>query len=121
VSVNVAREGSRVRLAVTDTGPGIPAADLPHVFDRFYRADKARSREQGGTGLGLAIAHWIVERHNGHIAVKSIVGVGTEVSVDLPGLSADEAIEDTVFQNPTSGETVETAKRTSEAEGPSTL
>lgn len=63
--------GSFVRITVADTGPGIPPADLPHVFDRFWRADKSRSREQGGSGLGLAIARKLVEAHGGQIGVES--------------------------------------------------
>ena len=90
VAVKLAHEGKILRLTVTDTGHGIPPEALPHVFDRFYRVDKARSREQGGTGLGLAIARWIVEQHHGHIALSSVVGHGTEVTVDLPALTADD-------------------------------
>ena len=60
------------------------AADAPHVFDRFYRSDPARTRQSGGTGLGLAIARWIVERHGGHIDLLSREGVGTRMTVCLP-------------------------------------
>jgi signal transduction histidine kinase len=84
VDVGVARGNSGVRLTVADSGEGIPAADLPHIFDRFYRVDKARSREQGGTGLGLAIARWIAEAHGGSINLASKPGQGTTVTVDLP-------------------------------------
>jgi len=72
------------RLEIEDTGIGISPEDLPHVFDRFYRGDKARVRREGGTGLGLAIARWIVERHGGKIKVDSKLSVGTLVSVTLP-------------------------------------
>ncbi len=72
------------RLIVEDTGIGIPAEDLPHVFERFYRVDKARSREVGGSGLGLAIAKWIVDAHRGTIEVSSDPGVGTRFTVSLP-------------------------------------
>jgi two-component system sensor histidine kinase CiaH len=84
VKVAVASSGGRAQLTVSDTGRGIPAAALPHIFDRFYRAEKARSREMGGTGLGLAIAHWIVDAHKGDIKIESAEGSGTTVSVQLP-------------------------------------
>ncbi|REE78731.1 phospho-acceptor domain-containing protein [Paenibacillus taihuensis] len=71
-------------LEIEDTGIGIAAEHLPHVFDRFYRADKARTRQEGGTGLGLAIAKWIVDRHGGKLRVESKLGVGTRVVVTLP-------------------------------------
>ena len=88
VSVRLTADGSGVRLAVADNGHGIPAADLPHVFDRFYRVDKARSREMGGTGLGLAIARWIAEEHGGTIRLESTAGEGTTVTVELPAVAA---------------------------------
>jgi signal transduction histidine kinase len=69
---------------IRDTGIGIPTADLPHIFERFYRADEARSRETGGSGLGLAIAQWVVEAHRGSICVRSAVGQGSIFSVSLP-------------------------------------
>jgi signal transduction histidine kinase len=71
-------------LRVTDQGEGIPATSLPHVFDRFYRADRSRSRNSGGAGLGLSICKAIVERSNGAIQIQSTVGAGTEVTVTLP-------------------------------------
>jgi two-component system sensor histidine kinase CiaH len=86
VSVGVIRHNGRAHVRVTDTGEGIPSVDLPHIFERFYRADKARNRESGGTGLGLAIAKWIVDAHRGEIGVKSAEGKGTEVDVSLPAL-----------------------------------
>jgi signal transduction histidine kinase len=73
-----------VRISVADTGIGIAEQDLPHVFDRFWRADKARSREQGGAGLGLSIAHWIVDMHHGTISVQSKLGGGSIFEVNLP-------------------------------------
>ena len=67
-----------------DTGKGIGAEDLPHVFERFYRGEKSRSRATGGAGLGLAIASGIVEAHGGHMGIESTVGQGTRVWFTLP-------------------------------------
>jgi signal transduction histidine kinase len=69
---------------IRDTGEGISARDLPHVFDRFYRGEKSRNRTTGGAGLGLAIAKGIVEAHGGRIQVESTVGQGTCFSFSLP-------------------------------------
>jgi signal transduction histidine kinase len=71
-------------VSVRDTGPGIPAEHLPFLFDRFYRVDSGRSREQGGSGLGLNIARWVAESHGGQISVASEPGVGTTFTVRLP-------------------------------------
>ena len=78
-----ARDGHAVA-SVLDSGIGIGAADLPHVFDRFWRADKARSREEGGAGLGLSIAKWIVEMHGGNISVRSELGKGSVFEIRVP-------------------------------------
>lgn len=84
IAIKATRVSDRVRVSVSDTGIGIPKNDVPRLFDRFYRVDKARSRAQGGTGLGLAIAKEIISRHNGSIEVESEVGKGTTVTVVLP-------------------------------------
>jgi heavy metal sensor kinase len=84
VSVAVRREGQMAVVAIADTGVGIPAEDIPYIFERFYRVDKSRSRADGGTGLGLAICRHIAEAHGGKIEVESRVGVGSTFSVWLP-------------------------------------
>ncbi|MCL6549267.1 MAG: HAMP domain-containing histidine kinase [Alicyclobacillus sp.] len=84
VSVQAAKAGRFVRVVVEDTGEGIPAADLPHIFERFYRVDKARSRRQGGTGLGLAIVKELVELYGGTIAADSEPGQGTAMTFTVP-------------------------------------
>jgi two-component system OmpR family sensor kinase len=84
VTLALNRDDEWVRVDVVDTGVGIPAEDLPHIFDRFYRVDKARSRAMGGTGLGLSIAHWIAEAHGGQLSVVSEVGKGSTFTVKLP-------------------------------------
>jgi len=84
VRLSLSKDKSWAQLVVSDTGIGIPAEDLPHIFERFYRVDKARSRAQGGSGLGLAIAKWVVQAHGGAIKVDSVVGEGTTFTVTLP-------------------------------------
>ncbi len=86
IEICVRRDGGWLRIEVKDTGEGIGAEHLPYVFERFYRADYARSRQRGGMGLGLAIAKAIVEAHNGKISVTSegVPGKGTTFTVELP-------------------------------------
>jgi signal transduction histidine kinase len=93
VTLGLCRVNEWVRLTVSDTGVGIPPADQPHVFERFYRVDKARSRALGGAGLGLSIAQRIVQMHAGRIEVSSdgIPGHGSTFSVWLP-LASDKAL-----------------------------
>jgi len=84
ISLQAAVNGDRVRIGVVDQGIGIPEADLPRIFERFYRADKARSRELGGTGLGLSIVKHIAQLHGGTVEAESEPGKGTTISVLLP-------------------------------------
>lgn len=84
VALSIERQNGSAIFSVEDTGIGIPQEDIGRVFDRFYRVDKARSREIGGTGLGLAIARWIAELHRGKISVKSEVDKGSVFTVELP-------------------------------------
>ncbi len=86
VSVSLLREGDAAAIRVRDTGMGIAQEDLPHIFKRFYRADRARARDEGGTGLGLAIARWVAEEHGGQIEAESETGKGTTFTVRLPAL-----------------------------------
>ncbi|MBN2707145.1 MAG: HAMP domain-containing protein [Deltaproteobacteria bacterium] len=84
VDLSLKNQPGGVEIAVADTGIGIPEADIPRIFDRFYRADKARSRQYGGSGLGLSIVKWIVESHQGTIRVDSVVGEGSVFRVFFP-------------------------------------
>jgi len=84
IRVALARRGQQAVVIVEDTGEGIAAEDLPHIFERFYRGDRSRRRGDGGTGLGLAIARWIAEKHGGAIAAASQPGSGTTMTVRLP-------------------------------------
>lgn len=77
-------DAARVQFSVRDDGPGIPAEAVARIFERFYRVDKARSREQGGTGLGLAIVKNVVQEHGGEVRVESTPGSGTEFFITLP-------------------------------------
>ncbi len=84
VEARIDSSGESALLEIRDTGIGIPSEDLPHIFERFYRADPARGSERGGAGLGLAIAHWIVQNHGGEIAVESSPRYGSMFRVSLP-------------------------------------
>jgi two-component system phosphate regulon sensor histidine kinase PhoR len=83
ITISANEADGMVAIAVTDTGIGIPPKDLPRIFERFYRVDTARSREQGGTGLGLAIVKHIIQQHGGSVAVESTPGKGSTFSVSL--------------------------------------
>jgi heavy metal sensor kinase len=84
ITLGYTRENRNIVISISDTGPGIAPEHLPHVFDRFYRVDRGRSRAQGGSGLGLAIAQSIAELHGGQITVESVVGQGSTFTVSLP-------------------------------------
>jgi signal transduction histidine kinase len=84
VDVDLSTDDGEVVLAIVDTGLGIPSRDLPRIFERFYRVDRARSRETGGTGLGLSIVKHVAENHGGRVEVTSELGQGTRFEVRLP-------------------------------------
>jgi two-component system OmpR family sensor kinase len=86
VYISLGRVGEQARLIIRDTGPGIPPEDLPHIFERFYRAEKSRTRSKpsSGFGLGLSIAYWIIDQHGGSIEVETKEGQGTTFAIWLP-------------------------------------
>jgi len=90
VSMSLSKSDGTALVVIQDTGVGIPAEDLPRIFDRFYRVDKARTRNPGGSGLGLSIAMWIANAHSGDIIVESTLGEGSKFSVTLPILADRE-------------------------------
>ncbi len=92
IRLTLSSEGAHVNVNVRDTGIGIEEAALPHVFDRFWRADKARSRAEGGAGLGLSLASQIVQRHGGGISVESEIGRGSTFTVQLNAASGSQIV-----------------------------
>ncbi len=82
--MRVGAAGERAWCEVSDTGPGIPEEDQPRIFERFYRADKARGREKGGTGLGLSIVKHIAALHGGEVSVRSRPGEGSTFRFEIP-------------------------------------
>lgn len=93
IELSLRNAGATIDLAISDTGAGIPADDLPHIFDRFYRADKSRSSKTGGTGLGLSICKWIVTAHQGEIKLNSVLGSGTTVCISFPAINEPEGLQ----------------------------
>ena len=91
ITMSLLGEKNMVRLEVLDNGPGIPPDAIPHLFDRFYRVDGARSTRGNGSGLGLAIVRWIVQQHHGEVSVESRLGEGTVFTVLLPALHQKKA------------------------------
>jgi signal transduction histidine kinase len=101
IEILVVDSNRGVNLKVLDDGPGIPDNAIPHLFDRFYRVDGSRSGRGKGSGLGLAIVKWIVQQHNGEVAVESKVGEGTVFSVFIPSkltLSSEVTLKETLTQ-----------------------
>ena len=92
VFLSLHREEDNVLLRVRDTGVGIPKDAIGHIFERFYRVDKARSRKTGGSGLGLSIVRNIVERNQGTIGVESTVGEGTTFTLAFPAFDTEETL-----------------------------
>lgn len=90
ISLRLAASEGKALFSVTDTGPGIPEEEQEKIFERFYRADRSRSRETGGTGLGLPIGRWIAQRHGGSLTVSSAVGLGSRFTLALPLLELGE-------------------------------
>lgn len=84
IAILAQRQPTQIEIRITDNGPGIPENDLPHIFERFYRVEKGRSREKGGTGLGLSIVKHIVQLHGGTVGVESRAGQGTTFVITLP-------------------------------------
>ena len=92
-----------IEIAVIDTGAGISEKDLPRLTERFYRVDKARSRELGGTGLGLAIVKHIVQAHGGELKIESAINKGTTVRVFLPAVVAENTRDGILTSDPNGG------------------
>lgn len=84
ITLSASSSKKHISMEIQDTGIGIPPEDIPHIFDRFYRSDKSRTKVTGGHGLGLSIAKWAIEAHNGNIKVRSKVDLGTKITILLP-------------------------------------
>jgi signal transduction histidine kinase len=96
IHVSCVEENNAFVLTIADTGEGIPGADLQRIFERFYRVDKARTRETGGTGLGLSIVKHAVESQGGSITVSSKLGAGSQFSIRLPLRKSELVGTDTI-------------------------
>ncbi|NQS91311.1 MAG: GHKL domain-containing protein, partial [Chloroflexi bacterium] len=94
IHLSASYDETSVLIQIQDSGEGIPAEDIPYVFDRFWKGDKTRSRGSGGSGLGLAIARQLVTAHNGSISVDSKEGEGTKFIVSLPRIVSDEDLSE---------------------------
>ncbi|MES2792270.1 MAG: ATP-binding protein [Planctomycetota bacterium] len=103
VTLHSALRGNTAVLQIQDTGIGIPQEHLLHVFDRFYRVDPSRNATTGGTGLGLAIARSAIQLHGGEITIASEIGVGTTLTIELPGTTAPSEAEPLPSSEPTAG------------------
>jgi signal transduction histidine kinase len=102
ITLRMRRDGDGVQITIIDRGMGIDAADLPHIFNPFFRADRSRTRKTGGVGMGLTLVRRIVSAHGGSVDVKSKVGQGTEMCVKLPSLGPSSSNSETRAQFRTS-------------------
>jgi two-component system sensor histidine kinase VicK len=93
VTIEATQQDTALLVSLTDTGPGIPTAALPRIFERFFRADSARQSTIGGSGLGLAIVQAIIDAHNGHVWAENAPGAGARLSFTLP-LHAEQPTAD---------------------------
>ena len=97
--VHIGETKENLVVQITDNGIGIEEKELPHIFERFYRADSSRNSKTGGSGLGLAIARKIIEDHNGKIWAESEIGKGTRISFTLPKIEAGAKTYTTLKEN----------------------
>jgi two-component system OmpR family sensor kinase len=112
ISISLMREKDKVRMEILDNGPGVPESAIPHLFDRFYRVDGARSSRGNGSGLGLAIVRWIVQQHSGTVDVESRLGEGSVFTVVLPALDTrDSEAGGAARQSPAEGRPAQKASR----------
>jgi signal transduction histidine kinase len=93
VTIRLTGDPSVIQIQVADSGPGIPAEDVPHLFQKFYRVDNSMTRTTSGTGLGLFISRRIIEMNNGRIWAESVVGKGSTFFINLPRLTTEKALD----------------------------